>query len=279
MRNKTRPARLGGRWYPTDPDEIASYLPPKTPDDKAMAAICPHAGWVYSGRVAGRVYARVPEAETYVLVGVNHFSRGHPLSLSGADAWETPLGPLSVDHEISRKLMNALPEIREDPFAHADEHCLEVQTPFLARLFPKARVVPLLMQMPDPALCRGLGETLADIVRQTPRKVFLVATSDLSHVGAEYRNKPPKGLTADAFARRQDRLALEQIESLDGPGLLQTVKKHALTMCGAGPAAAVLHAAKMLGAARADTLAYATSSDVSGDRDVAVGYAGVLLTT
>jgi hypothetical protein len=267
---------LAGRWYPADRKDIEAACPPARPDEAVVAALVPHAGWTYSGGVAGAVFARLPRAGRFVLIGVNHGGIGHPRSLFPYGAWNTPLGPLTVDADFAARWTTECPGLSSDETAHGPEHSLEVQAPFIAHYAPNAKIVPLLLFDYSPLTCRAVGEALARAIQADKIPTVIVASSDLSHVGGEYDVLPPKSVTSDAFARSQDELALEPVLALDADGLLRAVRAHGISMCGSGPVAVALHAAKALGARRAERVAYATSADVSGDDTVAVGYAGVL---
>jgi AmmeMemoRadiSam system protein B len=274
--NGMRPARLAGKWYPAERKGIFRYLPKRDEVPGAVAALCPHAGWQYSGRVAGEVYARLPPADVFVLVGVDHRGSGPAVNVWPGGDWATPLGALPTDDGFAGRVRTVSKHAGGDADAHALEHSLEVQAPFVAARFPKASLVPILTFDAAPAACRELGLALASGVRADGRRVTLVASSDLSHVGEDYGAPPPPGVTADAHARAQDLLALDRILALDADGLLETVRTRRITMCGYAATAAVIHAAKALGARRAEQVAYATSTETSRDHSLAVGYAGIL---
>ncbi|HRY29559.1 MAG TPA: AmmeMemoRadiSam system protein B [Elusimicrobiota bacterium] len=273
-----RPARLAGTWYPADPQEIAGYLSDAAEEKDAVGALCPHAGWTYSGKVAGAVYSRLPRADTFVLLGANHYGRGWPLSVYPSGAWQTPAGVLPVDADFAAQLLEACPLLKADAAAHTLEHSLEVQTPFIAHRFPGTKIVPILLHDYSLSACRALAEALQKTVRNGKNRVILIASSDMSHVGEDYGQRPPKGMTAPAFALAQDEKALDRLRALDDQGLLDAVTKNSISMCGAGPAAVMAAASRLLGAQKAETVMYRTSSDITKDTQSCVAYAGVLAT-
>ncbi|MBI3292471.1 MAG: AmmeMemoRadiSam system protein B [Elusimicrobia bacterium] len=261
-----RQPQFAGTWYPDTPDGVSAYLDGEGHPGPAIAAICPHAGWMYSGRVAGAVYARLFPADTYVLVGPNHTGLGVPVSLYAKGTWLVPGARLPIDEELAARLLEYSEFIQPDVLAHTREHCLEVQLPFIAHANPDARIVPLVLMHQDAEICQDVGRSLIRAIRQTARRrVLLIASTDFTHY-EPYR-----------LAKVKDQCAIDSILALDPGGLLQTCKRMGISMCGAGPTAAVLQAARALGAIKADLICYATSGDVSEDYSSVVGYAGLTL--
>lgn len=266
---------VSGRFYPADRGVLERDLrallagagdPPRRP---AIAAIVPHAGYVYSGATAARVFSAVALPSLVVILAPNH--TGVCRAEGGASLWEagafhTPLGDVPVAEDFARDLLAAEPLlVAVDHDAHRAEHAVEVELPFLQVLRPDARIVPLVLAWDDWEPCRVLGDTLARLVRRWPEPVLLLASSDLSHYHPA------------SVAEPKDRRALEAIVALDGAELLLRCRREGISMCGRAPAAAVLAAATTLGAERAEVVDYRHSGWVSGDNDTVVGYGGVVI--
>ncbi len=246
---------------------------PREGPRKLVGLVCPHAGYQYSGPFAAHSYGALAEdglRASYVVLGPNHYGAGAPLATTRHD-WDTPLGPAAIDPDLVREI--AKPPVEDDVTAHRHEHSIEVQIPFLLHLSPQMRFVPVCMAFQEWELASEVGNLVADAVKD--RDALVVASSDFSHVGLNYNQVPPRGTTAPAFAKAQDEKALERILALDPKGLQERVAKADISMCGYGPVTAMLVAAKKLGARQARLLKYGSSSDVSGDRDMAVGYGAV----
>ncbi len=260
---------VAGRFYPRDPDdlrtEVESYLSPPQEAVPALGCVVPHAGYVYSGHVAGAVYARLDLPQRCILMCPNHTGMGHPLSIMSRGAWQTPLGMVSVDTELAADLKRRFPLLGEDTEAHRAEHGAEVQLPFLQVRNPNGRFVPIVLGTSQYEMLSSLGEAIADVVRVLGERVLMIASSDMNH----YEN--------DTITRVKDQKAIERMLVMDARGLFDVVMDEDISMCGFGPTVAMLTAARRLGASKADLVRYATSGDISGDRDRVVGYAGILV--
>ncbi len=265
----TRPPVVAGQFYPAAPDRLRALLDTYQPPDAAprtvRGLIAPHAGYPYSGAVAGAAFGRAVVPDRVLLLGPNHTGLGARGAVSPASGWATPLGVAPVDQELAGALLAACPLLTADGAAHAREHSLEVLVPFLQHRNPGVRLVPVALALRTAEEVLELGEAVAGVLARWPEPVLLVASSDLTHY------------EPDRTAREKDRLALERVLALDAPGLLATVAEHRITMCGAVPTAVLLTAAKGLGAAGGELARYATSGDVTGDGARVVGYAGVLI--
>lgn len=262
-----RRAAVAGKFYPAQPEALLSdiqrYTPPAEKRIAALGVVTPHAGYMYSGPVAGAVYAAVELTPTCIILCPNHFGQGAPLSLYLEGEWETPLGRARVDSELATALRDAFPVLLADPASHFREHSLEVQIPFLQRMIPDFRFVPVCVGVSDYPTLMALGEAIATVLEQRKERTLIVASSDMNHY------------ESDSVTRRKDRHAIDAMLALDAPGLLEALRRHSNTMCGYGPTVAMLTATRRLGANRASLIRYATSGDVSGDRDQVVGYAGL----
>jgi hypothetical protein len=264
-----REPAVAGRFYPADPavlrGDLRSYLSPPHELISAIACMVPHAGYMYSGAVAGAVFSRIAVPSRCIVLGPNHTGRGHPLSLMAEGAWRTPLGDLNIDRELAEKLLQAFPALTDNADAHQFEHAIEVELPFLQLTRPEITFVPIAVGTSRLILLEQLGEVIAHVVENFGHKILIIASSDMNH----YED--------DATTRVKDRKAIEKILALDPPGLHETVINESISMCGFAPTVAMLTAANRLGAKKADLVQYGTSGDVSGDREMVVGYAGIIV--
>lgn len=241
--------------------------------------VVPHAGFVYSGAIASHAYGRLAEqgfAETFIILGPNHTGMGSGVSVMIEGAWKTPLGTVSLDEALAQSIATGI--IDQDPSAHTYEHSIEVQLPFLQYL-RQGRIfefVPICMMMQDYETVQDVGEILAKVIQRSKKRIILVASSDFSHAGFNYRSVPPSGMRVDEYATKQDRLAIQEILALDPQQLIETVEQHRITMCGSGPVAAMLLAAKKLGATTAELLKYGTSYEVQPGSSC-VGYGAIVV--
>lgn len=264
-----RPPAVAGSFYPDNPSELARAIDgcTLTPAKKSRARGCivPHAGYLYSGHVAGAVYSAVEIPERLILLGPRHYPQGDPLAISLAGFWQTPLGEAEIDAPLAQSLFREFPRLRDDPVAHRREHSLEVQIPFLQRLRGGFHFVPVVLATDRFSVLEELGHALACVIRAQPDPVMVIASTDMNHY------------ESDAVTRVKDHRALEPVLALDPRGLFDTVRNEGITMCGYAATVAVLVAMKDLGAGEAVLIRYATSGDISGDRDRVVGYAGCVI--
>jgi len=261
---------VAGRFYPADPTELTSvvrkYSQPDSehPPMPVKACLVPHAGYMYSGHVAGAVFARVALPKKIILLGVRHYPRGEPAAILSSGAWRTPLGDAPIDEEFASAVRQECPALREDGVAHSTEHSLEVQVPFLQTLAPGFSFVPVALGTVEFESLVRVGEGIARVLGGTKDEVLLLTTSDLNH----YED--------DATTRVKDHKAIDRLLAFDARGLYDTCRNQEISMCGLGPAVSMLTALHALGAKNAELVKYATSADVSGDRSQVVGYAGMI---
>jgi len=265
-----RPPAVAGRFYPSDSRELTTlvrqYSQPD-PQHEAIpvkACLVPRAGYMCSGRVAGAVFARVAFPPQVIVLGVRHYPRGEQAAILSSGAWRTPLGDAPIDEALAGELRRECPLLREDSVAHSTEHSLEVQVPFLQVLTPGFSFVPVALGTVQFESLVNVGEALARVLKNAKESVLLLTTSDLNH----YED--------DATTRMKDRKAIDQLLALDARGLYDTCRNEEISMCGLGPAVAMLTALWALGAKKAELVKYATSGDVSGDCSQVVGYAGMV---
>lgn len=263
-----RNTAVAGSFYPGAARELDRAVRSFTRDEPnrvaAKGIVVPHAGYLYSGGVAGEVFSTVEVPTRHLIFCPNHTGKGAEAALMGEGAWRMPWGDVPIDEELASRLTAASPLLREDPEAHREEHSLEVLLPFLRRFRRDFRFVPIALGRLSLADCRSLGEAAARVLGGEADPVLLIASSDMSHY------------MPDAAARSKDRRAIDAMLALDPEALFRTVRAERITMCGVIPATVVLFAARALGAASARLVRYATSGDVSGDRDRVVGYAGLV---
>jgi MEMO1 family protein len=262
---------VAGRFYPDDPGRLRAAVDSfllsggEKKIIRARACLVPHAGYVYSGSVAGEVYRRMEIPPRVILLGPRHFPRGAPLAILSDGAWQTPLGMAPIDRPLAEKIVRAFPHLREDAVAHSAEHSLEVQLPFLQRLGPSFSFVPIVLGPAQWETLETLGHALARVIAQEREPVLLIASSDMNHY------------ESDAVTRAKDRKAIDQIIALDPRKLFDTVRDQKISMCGYASAVAALIAARELGATEAELVRYATSGEVNGEMEEVVGYAGMLI--
>lgn len=260
---------VAGRFYPGDQTELLHELdhcmPPSQPIETALGIVAPHAGYMYSGKVAGEVYAQVNIPETVILACPNHTGTPVEFSIWAEGQWETPLGNVPVDSDLASRVLEYFPEAESDEEAHLSEHANEVHLPFLQRLRPGVRIVPIVVRCSELEPLKTFGRSLAKAIQACGKATLIIASSDMTH------------METHESAKAKDRLAIEQMLKLDEEGLWNTVRQHRISMCGYGPAIVMLTAAKELGATRSRLVRYATSGEVSGDYDRVVGYAGLIV--
>jgi AmmeMemoRadiSam system protein B len=252
----------------------------KKVENTLKGLVVPHAGFVYSGAIASHAYGRLAEqgfAETFVILGPNHTGMGSGVSVMTEGSWKTPLGTVDLDESLAHTLTTGIVDL--DASAHTYEHSIEVQLPFLQYIAQgrQFEFVPVCMMMQDYETVQDVGALLAKAVQNSKKNIVLIASSDFSHAGFNYHSRPPQGMRVDEYATRQDALAIKDILALDPKHLIETVEKHNITMCGYGPVAAMLVAAKKLGATTAELLKYGTSYEVHPDSSC-VGYGAISVT-
>jgi AmmeMemoRadiSam system protein B len=275
---QVREPAVAGQFYPGKPaelrHEVEEFLSAGsakasaktgTPTSKlhALGIIAPHAGYVYSGAVAGAVYARIEVPRRVIVLCPNHTGLGEALSITSTGSYRTPLGEIPLDDAMGADLKAGFPLLREDALAQQREHAVEVQLPFLQMAQPDLTFVPITVGTGQFEVLAALGLVLAKSIAACAEPVLIVASSDMNHY------------ESDDETRVKDALAIEQVLQLQPRGLYQTVRSQSISMCGVGPAVAMLTAVLKLGAHKAELIQYATSGDVSGDREHVVGYAGI----
>ena len=260
---------VAGTFYPGSPQKLSELIAQYTHPDAAhppspfRACLVPHAGYVYSGGVAGAVFARIAFPKRIIVLGVRHFPYGEEAAILSGGAWRTPLGDAPIDAALATQIVQSCPELREDSVAHENEHSVEVQIPFLQQLDPGFAFVPIALGTLDVNILASVGQSLAKVL-SAHQDVFLLTTTDLNHYEDE------------TTTRRKDTLAIEKISALDPAGLFEVCRRNKISMCGLGPTIALLTMLNQIGATSVELVQHTTSADYSGDTQRVVGYAGFL---
>jgi len=263
-----RSPAVSGRFYSAQKSElqadIAKYLVPSN-RVRALGIVSPHAGYMFSGRIAGETFSRIEIPETVIVLGPNHYGVGEPLAVWEGEGWLTPLGTMLVDNLRCQRLRELCADLAVDILAHGQEHSLEVQVPFIQTLKPEAKLLPIAIGSAPLSALIGLGKALATLIRESAQPPLIVASSDMTH------------FESAEDASMKDHLALEHVLNLDPEGLFSTVRGHRISMCGVLPVMVMLYAARELNATRATLVDYGNSGETTGDYQDVVGYAGVIV--
>ncbi|MEN8690702.1 MAG: AmmeMemoRadiSam system protein B [Desulfobacterales bacterium] len=264
-----RNAVVAGQFYPGQRESllksVTTLMPSAAEQEEAIAVMSPHAGYIYSGKVAGQTFAGVKIPAEVIILGPNHHGRGHVAAVYASGAWETPLGETLIASQLADRILTECPMAAEDTLAHRFEHSLEVQLPFIQLKAPETSIVPIcLSRMPLDRLLE-LGNGLARASLSRPERPLIVASTDMTHY------------ESGKLAKEKDFMALQKVLEMDPAGLYEVVFEHSISMCGVLPTVVMLQAAKMLGAETAELILYSNSGDVTGDQSEVVGYAGVMI--
>ncbi|MCW4008597.1 MAG: AmmeMemoRadiSam system protein B [Candidatus Bathyarchaeota archaeon] len=275
-----RRPRVAGMFYEGNAEELKAQIrdcflhelgPKKLPavnekgQRKIVGLVCPHAGYMYSGPVAAHAYYELASdgrPDTIVILGPNHTGYGSALALMNEGMWRTPLGDVEIDGELADQIVRKARLVDVDELAHRFEHSIEVQLPFLQYIYgSKFRFVPICFQLQDLPSAMEVGQALAEVLAS--RNAVVIASSDMTHY------EPQKSAAA------KDLVALKAVEAMDAQQFYAIVEARDVSACGYGPIAAVITAAKGLGAKEAKLLCYKSSGDITGDYSSVVGYAAV----
>ncbi len=266
---------VSGAFYPSSPPQLRSeverYLSEAAgavPRKERLAIVCPHAGYVYSGKCAAYSYASCSNWKakelTAIIIGPNHTGAGTPVSIS-FDDWKTPLGEVKCDAGLAAAIVGAGKIARRDEGAHFSEHSSEVQVPFLQLVCPQARMVGICMGYQDYESAEDLGKAIFEAVRKTKQDAIVIASSDFTHY------EPAES------ARQKDMMAMERLLALDEKGFEAMVEARSLSICGHGPISAAMHYAKLAGAKKCELLKYTNSGETTGDENSVVAYASLAI--
>jgi len=260
---------VAGQFYPDSPSQLKEMIKGMVDDqaekEEVIGLISPHAGYIFSGPVAGATISRIKFKDTFIIIGPNHTGMGRPLSIMTEGVWKTPLGEVEIDSELARQILATSNYLEEDSGAHQYEHSIEVQLPFLQYFNPDFKLVPIIFSFSTGATYKEIGRELATAVKALNRQVVIIASSDMTHYETQ------------ESAQWKDTQAIEAILDLNEDELLKRVDELRISMCGYAPAVSLISAAKELGATRAELVRYQTSGDTTGDYSSVVGYAGVII--
>jgi AmmeMemoRadiSam system protein B len=264
-----RKPAVAGAFYPGTGEDlekaVASYME-EAERSPALGVVSPHAGYMYSGPVAGAVFGRVTVPDLCVILAPNHTGAGAAAFSVWADGrWLMPTGEVPVDEEFAIRLLKSCSAAAADEGAHGREHSAEVQIPFLQAVNPSVRIVPVVISSHNVNALQEFGRCLAEVIKGTSGDVLVVASSDMTHYESQ------------ESANAKDRLAIDKVLALDESGLFQVVVENRISMCGVAPTASMLACCKELGASKAKLVKYQTSGDVTGDLLQVVGYAGIVI--
>ncbi len=278
---RVRKPYVAGMFYEADPRLLKKQielcflhelgpgrLPERREEREVFGLIAPHAGYMYSGPVAAHGYYVLGQAKKpsiFIILGPNHSGLGSPIATTGEEVWETPLGEVKVSFDCVRCIITRSGIVSIDSFAHAREHSIEVQIPFLQYLYgDEFEIVPIAMLLQNYEAAKKVGEAVAECVKEY-KDVAVIASTDFTHY------------EPDTIARKKDELAIQRILEFDSRGLYDVVIENEITMCGYGPVMVLLEAAKKLGYRKIELLKYATSGDVTGDYSSVVAYASFVV--
>lgn len=260
---------VAGQFYTKNAFSLKSELSKLTfkPAKKidAIGVVSPHAGYAFSGKVAGDVLSSVKVKSTYIILGTNHTGYGQPFGLDSDRTWKTPLGEIEIDKKLAEYLLKKSKYIKKDSESHSYEHSIEVQLPFLQYLSKKFNFIPISIAAAQKEIYASIGKELAEAITKLKKDVTIIASSDMTHYEPQ------------DSAKKKDMMAIEKILALDPRGFLDTIEDYGISACGFAPIAVMMEAVIKLGAKKAKLISYATSGDISGDLSAAVGYAGIAI--
>ncbi len=264
------PAVLG-QFYPDSPEKIRKIvqsfgLKKVTKKEKIFACLLPHAGYIYSGKVASSVLNASLIADTCIILGPNHTGYGVPQSIMCEGAWETPYGNVKINSELAQLILKNSKYLEDDARAHATEHSIEVQLPLIQEISKEDfTFVPIILASADDLVYKDIANAIYLSVRAFKKDVTIIASSDMTHYETQMS------------AAKKDKAAIEAILELNEKDLLEKIDKYSISMCGYMPAVVTIMASKLLGAKNAKLIAYETSGDVTKDYQAVVGYAGIVI--
>ena len=266
-----RKPSVAGQFYPSEPgaivELISSFTVKAAQKQDVIGCLLPHAGYVYSGRVATQTLSGINIKDTVILLGPNHYGNGPAFSLMPQGYWQTPMGNVEVDSRMANLFLEASKYLEADTSAHVDEHSLEVELPILQYFKKSFKIVPIVIKADDLDILKAVAEELAGVIikKNLKSSIMFIASSDMTHYESQ------------SSAEKKDALAIEAITSLDEDRLESVVRKSAISMCGFAPVAVLLRAARLLGAKKGRLIKYQTSGEASGDISSVVGYAGITI--
>jgi len=264
-----RNAAVAGQFYPASVPDLKAMIEAMVDEtvekEEVIGLLMPHAGYPYSGPVAGVTISRVKFKDTFIIMGPSHTGMGKPFSIMAEGIWRTPLGEVEIDSELSKKLLATSSYLQADTTAHLHEHAVEVQIPFLQYFKPDIKIVPIILAYAPAEAYKEIGKDIAMAIKELNREVVIIASGDMTH------HEPHES------AEEKDAQAIEAILNLDEDELTQRYEELNISMCAHGPAVCLISAAKELGATGAELVKYQTSGEITGDYSSVVGYAGIII--
>lgn len=259
---------VSGQFYPENKKNLLDLIEKLTPNDKKKISckgiILPHAGYLYSGKVAITTVNKIIPKKHIIILGPNHTGQGAKFSLWRKSSWRTPLGIVDIDQDLASKILSNPGPIREDYAAHISEHSIEVDLPILSYFFGKFKFVPICCQTSSLEDYENVAKQIYEAIKNPKQEILLVASSDMTH----YED--------DACARRKDRLAIKPILDLNSLALSNIVEREKISMCGIAPVLILINILKKMGVKKSQVVLYQTSADTTNDPKSVVGYAGII---
>jgi AmmeMemoRadiSam system protein B len=268
---KIRQPAVAGKFYPSSAqglkNQIKSFIETQAQRSDIIACMMPHAGYMYSGNVAGKTISQVNIKDRIILLGPNHTGYGERYSIMPEGVWQTPLGKINIDSELAEEILRHSSYLKPDDTAHTYEHSLEVELPFLQYFKTDFKIVPIILLSDEPDTLKKIGGQIADSVKELRAQdsTIIIASSDMTHYEPQEE------------AEKKDKQAIQAILELNEDRLIDTIKRLKISMCGYAPVVTMISAARLLGAKTARLIKYQTSADVTGDKSSVVGYAGIII--
>ena len=260
---------VSGQFYPDEKGDleltIAEFSSKESSKIDAKGVVLPHAGYIYSGKVAATTVGRVKEKKRILILGPNHACRGVEFGIWPKGKWIIPGKEIEVDSQLAEEILSKGNLVEESYASHQNEHSIEVQLPILAHFFSDFKIVPISCMQASIDHYKDVAKQIFSAIKAYSKELLIVASTDLTHY------------EPDATVRRKDSSAISAIINLDENELIRTVHDNKISMCGLAPVAILISILKMLGASKAQVALYQTSADFSKDYTSAVGYVGIII--
>ncbi|OGX41295.1 MAG: AmmeMemoRadiSam system protein B [Omnitrophica WOR_2 bacterium RIFCSPLOWO2_01_FULL_41_12] len=270
-KSKLRKPAVAGQFYPLSneslKEQIEILVDKELKKIDIIACMLPHAGYLYSGKVAAQTASQIKIRDTVILLGPNHTGYGVPFSIMTEGVWQTPMGEVAIDSALAKQILSHSSYLKEDSLAHLHEHSLEVELPFLQYFKTDFKIVPIILSTDQASILKEIGKEIAQTINASGIKdsIMLVASSDLTHYESQ------------AQAQKKDKQAIQAILDLNEDTLMEKIQQLNISMCGYAPVITVIVAAKLLGAHSSRLIKYQTSGDITQDFESVVGYAGIII--
>lgn len=270
-RSNIREPAVAGQFYPASSqslkNQIENLIDKNADKLDVIACMLPHAGYMYSGKVAAETVSRINIKDKIILLGPNHTGYGAAFSIMTEGLWQTPLGEVKIDSGLAKQILRRSQYLEDDCLAHTYEHSLEVELPFLQYFKTDFEIVPIVLLSDETSALKEIGKEIGTTLKESRLQdlTLLIASSDMTHYEPQVQ------------AQKKDKEAIEAILELDEDKLMGRIKQFNISMCGYAPVISVLSAAKLLGASAAKLIKYQTSADFTGDTSGVVGYAGIVI--